>query len=230
MRHPTLLTTLLAATIAVGSPLSSLRADPSSSASAGPTALQIAAKVQAFYNQTRTFQADFKQEYYIKLHDKRTTSEGHVAFEKPGKMSWKYAQPNGNRVVSDGQVLKVYQQAEQQMFVQPVNQSQSHVAALSFLMGQGQLTSSFDLRLLDSATMKFEGGWVLEGTPKDPTPAYQKVLLYVDAATSQVRRVLILDVQGNRNRFDFESPLVNTPVPPGEFNFSPPAGTQIVKP
>ena len=227
MRHPTLMTTLLAATIAVGSPLTSLRADPSSSASAGPTALQIAAKVQAFYNQTRTFQADFKQEYYIKLHDKRTTSEGHVAFEKPGKMSWKYAQPNGNRVVSDGQVLKVFEPSNQQMFVQPVDKSQ-YPAALSFLMGQGQLTSSFTLRLLDS--MKFEGGWVLEGTPKDPTPAYQKVLLYVDEATSQVRRVLILDVQGNRNRFDFDNPLVNTPVPPSEFTFTPPSGTQIVKP
>jgi outer membrane lipoprotein carrier protein len=227
MRHPTLLTTLLAATIAAGLPLTSLQAGPSSSASAGPTADQIAARVQAFYDQTRTFQADFKQEYYIKLHDKRTTSEGHVAFEKPGKMSWKYAQPNGNRVVSDGQVLKVFEPSNQQMFVQPVNKSQ-YPAALSFLMGQGQLTSSFTLRLLDS--MKFEGGWVLEGTPKDPTPAYQKVLLYVDEATAQVRRVLILDVQGNRNRFDFDNPLVNTPVPPGEFTFTPPTGTQIVKP
>jgi len=223
-----LLTLLFASAAVFACPAAQLRADPSSTAAA-PTADQIAAKVQAFYNQTKTFQAAFKQEYYIKMHDKRTTSEGQVAFEKPGKMSWKYAQPNGNRVVSDGQVLKVYQQAEQQMFVQPVDKSQ-YPAALSFLMGQGQLTSSFDMRLLDSATMKFEGGWVLEGTPKDPTPAYQKVLLYVDAATAQVRRVLILDVQGNRNRFDFEGPLVNTAVPPGEFNFSPPAGTQIVKP
>ena len=227
MRHPTLLTSLLVAAIAVGFPMTSLQAGPSSSASAGPTADQIAARVQAFYDQTRTFQADFKQEYYIKLHDKRTTSEGHVAFEKPGKMSWKYAQPNGNRVVSDGQVLKVFEPSNQQMFVQPVNKSQ-YPAALSFLMGQGQLTSSFTLRLLDS--MKFEGGWVLEGTPKDPTPAYQKVLLYVDEATAQVRRVLILDVQGNRNRFDFDNPLVNTPVPASEFTFSPPSGTQIVKP
>jgi outer membrane lipoprotein carrier protein len=42
--------------------------------------------------------------------------------------------------------------------------------------------------------------------------------------------VLILDAQGNRNRFDFDNPLVNTPVPPGSFSFTPPAGTQIVKP
>jgi outer membrane lipoprotein carrier protein len=224
--RPLLIATLLASAVATSG--FDLKADPPA-ATAGPTADQIAARVQAFYNQTKTFQAHFKQEYYIKMHDKREASEGQVAFEKPGKMSWNYDQPNGNRVVSNGQELKVYQPAMQQMFVQPVAKSQ-YPAALSFLMGQGQLTSSFDLRLLDPATVKFEGGWVLEGTPKDPTPAYQKVLLYVDASTSQVRRVLILDAQGNRNRFDFENPLVNTPVPPGSFTFTPPAGTQIVKP
>ena len=78
--------------------------------------------------------------------------------------------------------------------------------------------------------MNFQAGWVLEGRPTQATPAYEKVLLYVDAAASQVRRVLILDAQGNRNRFDFDKPLVNTPVPASEFSFAPPAGTQIVKP
>ena len=195
----------------------------------GPTAEAIAARVQAFYDQTKTFQADFKQEYFIKLHDQRRTSEGRVIFEKPGRMSWKYEQPNGNRVVSDGRVLKVYERENQQMFEQPVDKSQ-YPAALSFLMGQGELTKSFTLRLLNPATLQFEGGWVLEGTPKDATPSYQKVLLYVDGATAQVRRVLILDAQGNRNRFDFNNPIVNTPVPASEFTFAPPQGTQVVRP
>jgi len=225
MRHLVFATLLAAASATSAFDLNA----QSASTAASPTAASVAAQVQSFYNQTKTFQAHFKQEYYIKMHNKRETSEGQVAFEKPGKMSWDYAQSNGNRVVSNGQELKIYQPSIQQMYVQPVAQSQ-YPAALSFLMGQGELTSSFDLRLLDPASVKFEGGWVLEGTPKDPTPAYQKVLLYVDAATSQVRRVLILDAQGNRNRFDFENPLVNTPVPQGSFTFTPPAGTQIVKP
>jgi outer membrane lipoprotein carrier protein len=189
----------------------------------------IAARVQAFYNQTRTFQANFKQEYFIKLHDQKRASEGKVAFEKPGKMSWKYDQPNGNRVVSDGRLLKIYEAENQQMFEQPVSTSQ-YPAALAFLMGLGDLTKSFTLRLLDAKEMKFKGGWVLEGTPTDPTPAYQKVLLYVDSSTSQVRRVLIIDAQGNHNRFDFDNPVVNMPVAPSEFAFSPPPGTQIVRP
>ena len=86
------------------------------------------------------------------------------------------------------------------------------------------------MRLLDPAQMKFEGGYVLEGTPKEATPAYQKMMLYVDAQTNQVRRALILDAQGNRNRFDFSAPVVNEPVAKGEFDFSPPPGTKVIKP
>jgi outer membrane lipoprotein carrier protein len=55
------------------------------------------------------------------------------------------------------------------------------------------------------------------------------MILYVDSATAQVRRVLLLDAQGNRNRFDFAKPAVNTKVLSGEFTFTPPAGTQIVR-
>jgi outer membrane lipoprotein carrier protein len=66
--------------------------------------------------------------------------------------------------------------------------------------------------------------------PRDPSPAYQRVLFYVDAATSQVRRVLVLDAQGNRNRFDFDEPVVNEAIPASEFRFVPPPGTALVKP
>lgn len=193
------------------------------------TANRVAERVQAFYNRTRTFQADFKQEFTIKAHNQKKTSEGRVAFEKPGKMSFTYAQPVGNRVVSDGKTLRVYEAENKQMFEQQVDRSQ-YPAALAFLMGEGNLQESFELRLLDARAMGVTGAWVLEGTPKEPTPAYQKVLLYVDEATAQVRRVLILDAQGNRNRFDFSKPVVNTKIPPKEFNFAPPAGTQVIKP
>jgi outer membrane lipoprotein carrier protein len=144
-------------------------------------------------------------------------------------MNWVYDAPNGNRVVSDGKTIRVYEKENEQMFESPVKGSQ-YPAALAFLMGTGQLVKDFNLRLLDAAQMKFEGGYVLEGTPKDATPAYQKVLLYVDAQTNQVRRVLILDAQGNKNRFDFSAPVVNQPVPKGSFEFTPPPGTRVVKP
>ena len=194
-----------------------------------PTADQVAVRVQAFYDQTRTFQATFRQDYTVKAYNRRKQSAGHVVFERPGKMSWTYDEPNGNRVVSNGTLLRVFEKENKQMYEQQLDKSQ-YPAALAFLMGRGDLRKSFTLRLLDARRMRFEGGYVLEGTPKSATPAYQKVLMYIDAGTAQVRRMLILDAQGNRNMFTFENPVVNTPAPAGEFEFTPPPGTQLIQP
>jgi outer membrane lipoprotein carrier protein len=193
------------------------------------TADDLAIRVQKFYDSTKTFRATFKQTYTIKVQNVQKVSTGKVVFEKPGKMSWQYDAPNGNRVVSDGNTIKVYEKENEQMYEMSVAKSQ-YPAALAFLMGKGSLTRDFSMRLLDPAQMKFEGGYVLEGTPKDATPAYQKMLLYVDAQTYQVRRALILDAQGNRNRFDFDTPVVNEAVGKGEFDFIPPPGTKVIKP
>src|SRR5690349_8896655 len=227
MRKAAISTLLLA--LAAPAALLAVSVHPAESLAAGPTAEEIGARVQSFYDSTKTFKATFEQTYTIKVQNVKKVSTGKVTFEKPGKMSWAYDAPNGNRVVSDGTTIRVYEKENEQMYETPVKGSQ-YPAALSFLVGQGQLTKDFTLRLLDAAQMKFEGGYVLEGTPKSATPAYQKILLYVDAQTNQVRRVLILDAQGNKNRFDFSAPVVNQPVPKGEFEFTPPSGTRVIKP
>jgi outer membrane lipoprotein carrier protein len=88
--------------------------------------------------------------------------------------------------------------------------------------GQGRLADTFDFQLFYGEKMAFPGGWVLVGTPKTRAPAYQKVFFYVDKQTSQVGRVLILDGQGNRNRFDFDKQTVNAKVDDSMFVFTPP--------
>jgi outer membrane lipoprotein carrier protein len=229
MRTAKLILCLAAATAGFGlvPPRAAFAVPPT--ATAAPTAEEIAGRVQTFYDSTKTYRATFKQTYTIKVQNVQKVSTGKVVFEKPGKMSWLYDAPNGNRVVSDGTTLKVYEKENEQMYEMSVGKSQ-YPAALAFLMGKGSLGRDFTLRLLDPAQMKFEGGYVLECTPKDATPAYQKMLLYVDAQTNQVRRALVLDAQGNRNRFDFDAPVVNQPVQKDEFNFTPPAGTKVIKP
>jgi outer membrane lipoprotein carrier protein len=198
-------------------------------AAAPPSVGQAVTNVQTFYNQSTTFESDFQQQYTIKAYNQTKASRGHVTFSKPGKMNWVYDDPVGNRVVSDGQVIKVFEAGNKQMFEQPVDKSQ-YPAALSFLTGQGNLNDSFDFKLWPGDQMNFPGGYVLEGVPKQATPAYSKVLFYVDAGTSQVRRVMIIDGQGNRNRFDFVNPKINAAVGAGTFQFTPPPGTTIIHP
>lgn len=213
-------------------PMASAAPDPAPPAQASkptdPTAEAIADRVQAFYDRTKTFAADFTQRYTIKAYNRTKDSRGKVVFEKPGKMSWRYAS-NGNRVIADGKILRVYEDDNKQMYEQPMDQSQ-YPAALAFLLGGGSVKKSFSLQKLDGARLGFTGGWVLKGEPKEPTPAYQTMLLYVDGKTAQVRRVMLIDAQGNRNRFDFANPVVNEKTLPDEFKFVPPKGTKVIKP
>jgi outer membrane lipoprotein carrier protein len=220
----------LAVAGAVYADVGAAQPSPTSSASApAPTVEQTVTAVQAFYDKSQTFKSDFQQKFWVKAYNQEKSSRGHVTFAKPGKMDWVYDDPKNNRVVSDGNVIKVYEAANKQMYEQPIAKSQ-YPAALSFLTGTGKLADSFDFELASGQEMKFPGGYVLVGTPKQPTPAYAKVLFYVDAATSQVRRVMIIDGQGNRNRFDFVNPRVNDPVAPAQFTFAPPPGTSVIHP
>ena len=74
---------------------------------------------------------------------------------------------------------------------------------------------------------------MLLGKPRSPTPHYDYVMFYIDKALLEkgdpnvVRRVLIVDAQGNKNRFDFEGATQPASIDPGEFIFNPPEGTTI---
>lgn len=228
-RFPKLvLAALLAASVPLATATDSAAQGTAKPAPADQTTALVT-KVQAFYDKTQSFESEFTQEFFVKSHNVRKQSKGVVAFAKPGKMDWVYTFPKDNRVVSDGAALKVYDAGNKQLFEQRVDKSQ-YPAALAFLTGEGKLADYFTFELHPGTSMNFPGGYVLLGTPKQAHPAYTKVLFYVDAGTSQVLRVMIIDGQGNRNRFDFTAPKVNLAVQPTRFTFTPPQGTTIVRP
>lgn len=206
---------------------------PAASTSAAPApaqkpanATELAAAIQKAYVSINAYEADFTQQYQMKAFGQTKTSKGHVLFVKPGKMRWDYTEPKDNVVVSDNETLWSYVASDKQARKMKVKDSQMPTA-LAFLTGKGDLGKEFNLELMDAKQLKFEGGYVLKATPKVATNLYNFVLFYVDGSTFHVRRVLIVDAQDNRNRFDFEKPTVNGKVDESRFKWSPPAGVAV---
>ena len=226
MRISTWLSPLALAAFMAVSPASHAQAAP---AGPLPSVQDAVANVQHFYDQTQTFQSDFDQHYLAKAYNQTKDSTGHVTFSKPGKMNWVYNNPQGNRIVSDGTTIWVYDATNKQVAQQPVAQS-AIPSVLSFLSGQGKLDRDYTFEISNDPKFNFPGGYVLIGTPKQANPSVTKVLFYVDSATSQIRRGMVIDGQGNRNTFTFKNPQVNTPVNPADFKFNAPAGTTVVNP
>ena len=182
--------------------------------------------MQNFYDGSQSFCAKFTQTFKVKAHGREDKSSGDVVFRKDGgKMRFKYS--NGNHVVTDGHKVKVFQKNDRQLFVKSIEKSQFPV--LDFLRGKGKLRDSFNFTINAPMTEKFKNGYVLEGSPKNDAPEYKKVFFYVDKATNQMRRVVILDAHGNRNQMNFESPRLNCRTNDGDFEFTPPKDTNVVE-
>lgn len=78
--------------------------------------------------------------------------------------------------------------------------------------------------------MKYPSGYVVSGDPLQPSTAVKRVFFYVDGQSYRVRRVLLVDAQGNRNRYDFVKTELGVRVPPDEFHLEVPPGTHIIEP
>ncbi|WP_437276267.1 outer membrane lipoprotein carrier protein LolA [Sorangium sp. So ce375] len=214
---------------AASAPAPDASAPPSVPPAQAGSADAVAAEVDAIFVGKKTYFARFKQEHTQKVSGAVKKQSGSMSVEKPDRISFRYDPPNQNRIVSDGVSLKVYVAEDRQMFVTPVKNSE-YPGALSFLMGHG-LRPSFTFTFNEKA--KFEGGPVLVGKPRAPTPHYEFVMFYIDKALlakkdpGVVRRVLIVDAQGNRNRFDFENASQPASIDPAEFQFTAPPGTDV---
>ena len=194
-------------------------------------ALATAQKIDAIFAAKPTFSARFKQQYTMHTTGEPKDSTGTVMIERPNKLSFRYDPPKRDRVVSDGVTIKIYQAEEQQMIELPA-QKTAYPGAFAFLLGNG-ISTSFDFAI--NAKANWSGGVVLDGRPLTPNPSYELVMFYVDSAAlaasdpGALKRVLVVDAQKNKNRFDFEGVTQPPSIPAAEFTFTPPAGTTIKK-
>lgn len=212
-------------------------AAPTAAAPAASTdaARQTAATVQSFYDQTKDLSASFFQTYVNKVYDRTDRSSGKVTFKKPGRMRWDYAKPNGKIIVASSGKFTLFEPGDEPGDVGQVieqNFQESDLPqAMAFLMGTGKLADDFDFKLLDAAREGYAAGQVLELKPRRPNPHFERLLFYVESAArlrGLVRRLVIIDSTGNRNRFDFNEFKFNTGAPDSTFTWKPPANARRV--
>ena len=117
------------------------------------------------------------------------------------------------------------------MFASPV-QNTEYPGALSFIMGNG-LRPSFTFTFNDKTKFKGGPGPRRQAALSDP-PLRRRDLLHRQRAAREgdpgaIRGVLILDAQGNRNRFDFEGASQPDIDRSRRVHFTPPPGTNITR-
>lgn len=181
--------------------------------------------VQQRYDATGDYSARFRQTTEYRTLNRRIEGKGRVYFSKPGRMLWRYDEPAGQFVLSDGRHLYFYQPAERQVIKTAFGSAFRSDLPLSFLLGIGDLTRDFRAELAEGSG----DAHVLELSPRKPDTGVREVRLSVDPGAHDIRQVRIEDAAGNRWTFRFDDIRRGAGLDPSLFRLKAPEGVDIVE-
>ena len=118
-----------------------VRRAPAQPDASDPAALARA--VQARYDRVRDFTADFTHTYTGGVLKKQVVERGTIQVKKPGRMRWRYTNPEEKLFVSDGRQIYSYVPADRQVIVSPMPAEDRATTAALFLTGKGDLARDF---------------------------------------------------------------------------------------
>ncbi len=181
-------------------------------------------RVQAFYEKTNNFTADFKQEYTYKQLKRTQVSTGQVLFLKPALMRWEYETPGKKTfVLAKDRVLM--HDPEAKLVTRSSLDTNQLSASVTFLFGTGKLEREFSIQKKACSRCK---GTQLELTPLVPDARFKRIYLEVDEATAMVLKSTVIDPDGSENAITFSTMRTNVEgVTEERFHLSPPPGTQL---
>ncbi len=190
----------------------------------------MAAKVQAYYSHMKDFKASFVQTYVKRYHGEQKPRYGYVWIKKPGKMYWRYDSPRKRAFVSDGKKIYLYDAARKQLIWRTIRLDQLP-SATKFLWGSSKILDEFYVKVLPHSKYGGPGKVVLKLLPKKRSPNFSHILFVLNpkGRQAEVTETIVYDVLGNKNRYRFKHPVINSNIPDSRFAFKAPAHTRVIQ-
>jgi outer membrane lipoprotein carrier protein len=187
----------------------------------------FARRVQQHYDTVRDFSADFEQRYEGGALKRSRTERGTVVVKKPGKMRWRYTEPEEKLYVADGQKIYAYVPADKQVIVNSMPAGDNASTPVLFLVGKGELLRDFDVADIEIPGAP-AGSRAIKLTPKQKEREYDWLALVVDGQSLALRMLVAGDSQGGRSTFLFSNLKENVGPPDNTFKFTVPRGADVI--
>ena len=183
--------------------------------------------VERSFAQMNDFTSDFVQIVEDPLNQKREEA-GHLYLKRSRMMRWEYKSPEEKFFISDGKTVYFYVPADRQVNKEAVKETFDDRMPLMFLLGRSNLRNEFTQFALLNTKPFLEGTKVVRMYPKRKTDL-KELIMEVDPANYQIRRLLLAHSDGSRSEFIFSNIRINTGVPASLFDFKVPPGVQVVE-
>ncbi|MEP6692261.1 MAG: outer membrane lipoprotein chaperone LolA [Gemmatimonadaceae bacterium] len=182
----------------------------------------------AAYAKVKTVNASFTQVVSNPLTGSSATSRGEMLQMLPGKLSIRFTDPAGDRIVADGKSVWLYLPSSDAKQVVKLRAGQASTG-----------TPDVMAQFLDSPKSRYaatDGGkasvtgraaHVLHLVPKEGGMPFSRATIWVDDGDALVRQFEMTQADGQTRRVTITKLVVNGPVDASAFVFVPPKGVTV---
>ncbi|MEW5755785.1 MAG: outer membrane lipoprotein chaperone LolA [Pseudomonadota bacterium] len=188
----------------------------------GAHAASAVEQLAAFNDKMQTFEATFAQELQDTKGKVTQSSSGKVYLQRPGRFRWNYLAPFKQEIVADGAKIWIYDADLEQVTVKRMNGALAETPAM-LLIGKKPLEEMFEIHAHSGGAPGL--AWV-KLLPKTKDSGFEQLLLGFDA--KDLRAMELVDSFGQTTRIRFEGVVMNKRLAATLFNFTPPAGVDVV--
>jgi outer membrane lipoprotein carrier protein len=194
-----------------------------------PTPAQVIDRASKAFSAAKTVRATFEQTLANPATGSESKATGELVLQQPNRVSVRFTQPAGDRVVGDGTWLWVYlpSAAPNQVVKLPAKgKGVTGVDVIGDLLTQPR--SKYAVTSGGTATVGGRATHVVTLTPKTDGQPVDRARVWVDDADAAVRQIELTDANGLVRTLRMTSWTRNAPVPASTFKFEVPAGVRVV--
>lgn len=175
-----------------------------------------------YLNTLHSYSATFTQQRFDETGELLETAQGDCSIERPGRFRWNYHAPYQQVIVSDSHKLWIYDQDLAQVTVNQVQGGGPGTPA-ELLSAEFDVTARYSVTHLGP----LEGYDWYRLHPKDAKSQFQEVEL--GFADQEIKAMRLKDNLGQTTVLHFAAVKRNGPLAQSLFQFTPPAGVDVVE-
>ena len=173
------------------------------------------------YNKAKTVQVDFVQTFTDRA--RKTTEQGTLFLERPGRMRWQYSSPAGKLWVCDGQIVSAYDPERKRVEKSKLKNEEDLRAPFAFLLGKLHFHDQFGM-----FDMTQEGpDTKIVAKPKSDKLLYTEVA-FVAAPDFTIKRVTVKGQDGSVMDYVFQNEKRDPLLTDALFKFVPTGDVEVV--
>ena len=183
----------------------------------------VVVALQKKYESITSMKAEFTQLLVHKESGSKEKRSGVLYFKKPLLVRWESKKPSPELLlVTNKEIWNAFPD-EEVAYKYALSLAQDSRSIVRVVTGQARLDQDFQIE----EEGKEAGLIKLRLFPKEPVQALVEAILWVDPASSLIKKVRIYDFYGNENEITFTSQDMGAPIRDSLFTYTPEKGMTV---